>query len=192
MGADPRRLPKLEQRSLSVLPTRTIYTFEGVGIGLTLTFLTPALPEDIDLLSRPVTYLTYEFQAIDGKAHDVSVYFDASAEITVNEPSQQVDWRRDEVPGLNVLRCWIQGSTVLAKKGDDLRIDWGYLYIAAPRPTIEASEIVAPKPGAGGICGKRHAARRPRVERTGKRRCDGRSYGLSRSKASRRSRSHAG
>ena len=30
-----------------VLPTRTIYTFTGAGVELTLTFMTPALPEDI-------------------------------------------------------------------------------------------------------------------------------------------------
>ena len=36
--------PALEQKSLSVLPTRTIYTFAGAGIALTLTFLTPSFP----------------------------------------------------------------------------------------------------------------------------------------------------
>ncbi len=74
MGASPASVPALEQKSLAVLPTRTIYTFEGAGVALTLTFMTAALPEDIDVLSRPVTYLTYDFKATDGKTHEVSVY----------------------------------------------------------------------------------------------------------------------
>ena len=61
MGAEPADVPALNQNSLEVLPTRTIYTFEGAGVELTLTFMTAALPEDIDLLSRPVTYVTYDF-----------------------------------------------------------------------------------------------------------------------------------
>ena len=49
--------PVLEQTGLEVLPTRTIYTLGGGGIQLTLTFFTPALPADLDVLSRPLTYL---------------------------------------------------------------------------------------------------------------------------------------
>ncbi len=48
MGATPVAAPALEQKSLTVLPTRTIYTFEGAGVALTLTFTTPALPEDME------------------------------------------------------------------------------------------------------------------------------------------------
>ncbi len=42
MGPEPHLVPALEQKSLSVLPTRSIYTFEGAGVALTLTFLTGA------------------------------------------------------------------------------------------------------------------------------------------------------
>src|ERR1039458_6006094 len=60
MGAEPTDVPVLPQTSLEVLPTRTIYSFEGEGVRLTLTFMTAALPDDLDLLSRPVTYLTWK------------------------------------------------------------------------------------------------------------------------------------
>ena len=62
MGTEPAEVPRCRKPSLEVLPTRTIYTFEGAGVGLTLTFMTPALPDDLDVLSRPVTYLTCEFR----------------------------------------------------------------------------------------------------------------------------------
>ncbi len=147
LGASPAPLPALEQTSLTVLPTRTIYTFEGAGVALTLTFTTPALPEDLDLLSRPVTYLTWEVRATDGRTHDVALYFDAAAEIAVNEPRQRVEWTRVDVPGLRVLKVGSVDQPVLARKGDDLRIDWGYLYLAAPDAGQPASDI-APAPRA--------------------------------------------
>lgn len=144
LGAEPLLVPPLEQKSLSVLPTRSVYTFEGAGVALTLTFMTPAIPYDIDLLARPVTYVGYEFRSTDGKSHEVSIYFDAAAEIAVNEPRQQVEWKRESVSGLDVLRVGSKDQPILAKKGDDIRIDWGYLYIAAPRAQSSASEIVPP------------------------------------------------
>src|SRR4029077_7034301 len=39
---EQEEVPAMEQRKVEVLPTRTIYTFEAGGIGITLTFMTPA------------------------------------------------------------------------------------------------------------------------------------------------------
>ena len=132
MGATPATVPALPQTSLTVLPTRTIYTFEGAGVALTLTFMTAALPEEIEVLSRPVTYLTYEFRSMDSRKHDVAFYFDASGELTVNEGRQQVVHSEQQAGDLDVLKIGSKDQPVLAKKGDDLRIDWGYLYVAGP------------------------------------------------------------
>ncbi len=133
MGASPAGVPALAQQSVAVRPTRTLYTFEGGGVGLTLTFMTAALPEDIDLLSRPVTYVTWEARATDGKVHEVSVYFDAGAELAVNLPAEPVVCAAPTVNGdLRVARLGAKDQAVLDKKGDDLRIDWGYLYAALP------------------------------------------------------------
>lgn len=67
MGKTPADAPALPQTKLEVLPTRTIYSFEGAGVQLTLTFMTAALPDDLDLLARPVTYLTWKVKSADGK-----------------------------------------------------------------------------------------------------------------------------
>ena len=90
MGKDPANVPALPQTGLEVLPTRTIYTFEGEGVRLTLTFMTAALPDDLMIYSRPVTYVTWTAQATDGKEHDTAIYLDASAEIAVNNADQIV------------------------------------------------------------------------------------------------------
>src|SRR5581483_10805063 len=116
---------------LDVLPTRTIYTFEGSGIRLTLTFTTPALPDDVALLSRPVTYLTWEARSSDDAEHEVAVYFASSMLPAVNTPDQKVTWSHEKIDGLVVYSAGSKDQPILQKRGDDLRIDWGYLYVAA-------------------------------------------------------------
>jgi hypothetical protein len=143
MGASPTNVPALEQKSLTVLPTRTIYTFAGAGVELTLTFMTPALPDDLEVLSWPVTYVTYDFRATDGKEHEVAAYFDASGELTVNASTQEVKilFPPPNVAGLSVAGLGSKDQPVLGKKGDDLRIDWGFLYVATPGP-ISGTEVL--------------------------------------------------
>ena len=131
MGKEPADVPALPQTRLEVLPTRTIYTFEGAGMSLTLTFMTAALPEDIDLLSRPVTYLTFECHSSDGRRHTVETYLDVDSELAVNTPDQEVVWSMVKLDTITMLKTGSKDQMILGKKGDDLRIDWGYLYVAA-------------------------------------------------------------
>ncbi|MEO2005305.1 MAG: DUF4965 domain-containing protein [Candidatus Poribacteria bacterium] len=133
MGDAPADLPALPQTSVVVLPTRTICEFRGHGVALTLTFLTPVLPDDIAILSRPVTYLRWGVESTDGDAHDVSAYFSASGELAVNTPDQEVCWDRVDSDTLDILRIGSTEQPVLEKDGDDLRIDWGYAYVAASK-----------------------------------------------------------
>lgn len=142
LGAAPQAVPEMPQTGLQVLPTRTLYRFEAGGIRLGVTFTTPALPHDLDLLSRPVTYVTWNAQAVDGKRHQVSVYFDATGEWVVNQPSQPVAWSRPKVEGLDVMRIGSQEQPVLARTGDNLRIDWGHLYVAR-RAGEPGEEVIA-------------------------------------------------
>jgi hypothetical protein len=131
MGAEPANIPALPQTKLEVLPTRTIYTFEGAGVRLALTFMTADLPEDLDLVSRPVTYLTWTVQSIDGHEHATSVYFDARSEIAVNTTDQAVTFQNADAKGIKAWRVGTVEQPVMQKSGDDLRIDWGYFYVAA-------------------------------------------------------------
>ena len=130
MGNEPKSVPPLEQTSVEVLPTRTIYNFEGADVHVTLTFLTPALPNDIDVLSRPLTYLTWDVKSLDGKPHQVSVLFSASGQIPVDNVQQQVVWNRPEIAGFTTLRMGDKEQPYVLRAGDDSRIDWGYAYIA--------------------------------------------------------------
>jgi len=136
MGGEPRRrrdpVPPMAQTQLTVLPTRSIYQFEAAGIQLTLTFTTPALPDDLDLLSRPITYLTWDVRSVDGRAHHVQIYLDVSSTLAVNTPEQKVVWSRAVLGDVQALSVGSQDQAMLTRSGDNLRIDWGYLYLALP------------------------------------------------------------
>jgi hypothetical protein len=122
----------MPQKNLEITPTQSIYKFEGAGMEVTLTFTSPRLPHDLEVLSWPVTYLTWSVRSADGKSHTVELYFDASSEIAVNTADQPVNWSRLQANGLRVLRVGSREQPVLQKSGDDVRIDWGYLYVATP------------------------------------------------------------
>lgn len=133
----------MTQTGLEVTPTRTIATFAGAGIEIRMTFCTPSLPEDLDVLSRPVTYLTWEAVAKDSASRNLKVTFSASGEIAVNTPEQEVKSAAvDGVEGLSVVRLGSVAQPILEKAGDDLRIDWGYLYLAAPKSSQTTATVI--------------------------------------------------
>jgi hypothetical protein len=131
----------MEQRDLEVFPTRTIYRFEAAGVGINLTFMTPTLPSNVDVMARPVTYVTWTVNSTDAKEHSVSLYFDASAELAVDSPAQQVVATRYQFGGRTALRVGSEQQPILQKAGDYIRIDWGYLY-AIPSPGSGADEVI--------------------------------------------------
>jgi hypothetical protein len=141
MGDEPKDVPAMAQRGVQVLPTRTIYQFAAEPVAVTLTFTTPALPDDLDVLSRPVTYLTWEVRPADGHGHEVAVYFSASAELAVNDPAQRVVWSRQAIGPLIALRIGSEEQPVLEKRGDDLRIDWGWAYVATEKEAAAATAL---------------------------------------------------
>ena len=133
MGESPSsEVPAMQQISVKVEATNTIYVFEAAGVRLELTFFTPAFPRDLDILSRPLTYLTWRIGALDRKEHEVSVLLDIDPRIAVDREDDPVLWGRSRAGSLTVLSVGSQEQRVLARSGDNLRIDWGYFHLAVP------------------------------------------------------------
>ncbi len=82
----------LQQTGLEVTPTRTTFTLEGGGVGLTLDFLSPVEPGDLKRQSIPLSYVLISARSIDGKSHDVQVYADISGEWCSADDSQEITW----------------------------------------------------------------------------------------------------
>jgi hypothetical protein len=144
MGREPWGTPAMKQVSKLVTPTRTIYDFEGNGIHLTLTFFTPALAQDLQILSRPVTYISWDVRSLDSSKHDVAVYLDCSSLMAVNDGWESVVWSRAKVGDMDVLSVGSSDQRVLGASGDNLRINWGHFYLAAPDQSTE--RLVATDP----------------------------------------------
>jgi len=121
-----------KQKSVNMNATQTIYQFACGIVDLTLTFTSPLLINDLDMLSRPVSYVSFKTKSNDGGEHKVQLYFGASTNLATNVPSQQVTARQYTSGNLSLLRAGTVEQSILKKRGDDLRIDWGYVYIAAP------------------------------------------------------------
>ncbi len=139
MGGDTRfvpiDIPIMEQTAISVEATRTIYTFETAKVQLTVTFMTPALPHNLDWMSRPVTYIDMSVKSNDNQAHDVALYLDISGHWVVDNPAQKIVWGRHHLGERDVLWMGSQEQAMLQKSGDDLRIDWGYLHVTSIQPS---------------------------------------------------------
>lgn len=131
MGNDPASVPAMPQASVLVLPTRSIYDFDDGHVHVTLTFMTAALPDDLDVMSRPVTYLNWAVRSVDGRRHSVQVYDSTSSQLAVNTADQTVAWARHRFGGLTALDAGTTAQTVFSPAGDDTRINWGYAYAAA-------------------------------------------------------------
>ncbi|HEX5554453.1 MAG TPA: DUF4965 domain-containing protein [Chitinophagaceae bacterium] len=137
------KIPDATQNSVRVSATQTFYTFKCGGVALEVTFTDPLLPGDLNLFSRPADYITFKTHALDGASHKVQLYFSAAGNIAVNTPDQKVTWERTKARGLRVMRVGTVSQKVLGRKGDDVRIDWGYLYLSAPEDSHPSSVITA-------------------------------------------------
>lgn len=127
-------LPAMEQISVKVEPLTSTYVFEADGIELEAAFMTPLLQDDLELLSRPASYMTFRVRSIDGKPHNVQLYIDLSAELCVHATDQAVTWSRAETgERVAAMRIGTEEQPILGRIGDDTRIDWGYVYLAVPK-----------------------------------------------------------
>lgn len=134
---------KAEQKSVVVMPTQTYYTFECGGVSLDLIFTSPAVPTNLELVAAPYNYVTYQVRSQDEKKHDVQVYFEATPLLAVNTIEQPVEYSLQEEDGFILMKTGTVEQPILQKKGDDLRIDWGYFCMAAPnspRVTVSIDE----------------------------------------------------
>ncbi len=128
-----------EQLYADVQPTRTLYGFQCGPVKLDLTFTAPLLLDDLELISRPVNYISYKVTSDDGAAHEVSVHFEASPRWAVDNIFQKTESSMEEGKKLVYLKAGTLSQEILAKRGDDRRIDWGWFYLASEKNGTEAS-----------------------------------------------------
>lgn len=126
-----RDIPAMKQTRREVAALETTYAFEAGGIELTLRFTTPTLPDDLELLGRPVTYVNVSLRSLDGKPHRVEAYLDWSTNWAIGTAEREVLWGRHRAGEVEAMFVGAAEQTPLHRSGDEVQIDWGYLLLSA-------------------------------------------------------------
>jgi len=125
------------QQSVNVTATATQYTFACGPVELQLEFVSPLLATDLDLLSRPLSYVNFRTKSLDGKAHPTNVQFSVSKQTAQHSRSQEVTFSSGLTGDLGFIKAGVKDQKILGRKGDDVRIDWGYVYLAGDKQKIQ-------------------------------------------------------
>ena len=127
----PEPIQNAKQESVVITATQTTYQFRCGPVNLQLNFLSPLLANDLDLLSRPVTFITLKLRSTDNASHKTELLLATTSEFVRNKPKQEIEY--DEIK-LGSSHAWKTGTTdqpILKTKGDDVRIDWGFGYFVS-------------------------------------------------------------
>ena len=102
------------------------FTFDCGGVTVRLTFTSPVIPDDLYLVSRPVSYLYISADA-EGVSAKVSVSEQVCLDLAGEYPVK-VSCEGGSI----TLASEVQN--VLSHDGDDQRIDWGRFYLTCKTP----------------------------------------------------------
>lgn len=127
MGAD-ESIPAMKQTSLDVDAFTSTYVFEQNGVKLEAKFTSALIPDDLYILTRPVSYLKLSASSTDRKTHTLSAKVSVSEQICLDVAGQSTVFVKKLG---NTVRMGTNRNPILGRSGDDLRIDWGYFYLTA-------------------------------------------------------------
>lgn len=136
-------MKKMTQTECDIDAMSTVYKFTADSVELTLTFTSPLLLDDLKILSRPVSYLKAELRGLDGHSHQARISLTAEDDLCLNERHENATIG-ETIPMEQKIACARMGNisqAVLNKAGDDIRINWGYFYLAAGCGDCEVSVL---------------------------------------------------
>ncbi len=140
-----RNAKKMQQTEMDITSLSTLLTFENEKIKLYVRFMTPMLPDKLDILTRPVSYMAVSYEKKCDCVNNVSVIVEADTSLCLNRLNEAVcDTAPVNLDGVIGIRMGNKEQNVLNRSGDDHRIDWGYVYLCA-RGEGEACATVNPK-----------------------------------------------
>ena len=126
-------LPVIEQTGLEITALSSIYTFRNEDITLQVKFTSPLLLTNLDLVSRPCTYIDFAIESSDDNVKEarIKVSFD-EAHCHHGMPVERMLGGVHE--HANCKTAWMgkREQSLLVHSGDDITIDWGYLYLTVP------------------------------------------------------------
>ncbi|MEU3862787.1 DUF5127 domain-containing protein [Streptomyces sp. NPDC028722] len=102
LPGDPA-LTTMQQLSLQLTATRSIYTLSGGGVTLTVTFFSPVDLGNLQRQSVPLSYITVQAASNDGRPHSVDVHVDVSGEWAHGNINTPITWAQQQSGQMTVL-----------------------------------------------------------------------------------------
>ena len=122
-------LPVLPQTSCRVGATMTSYSFsDGKGLSAEIDFTTPRMTDDLEVFSRPVTYVTVRVKG----AEKATVKASITAAWATNDDKAKMLWTTNTVAGVQDISVGRTEQRMFSVRGDLKRADWGRVHLAGP------------------------------------------------------------
>lgn len=118
-------MKEARQKSVDVQATQTHYQFDCGDVELKLSFTAPYLLDDLETLARPVNYISYQTKALDGKDHDVSIYFEMDPHRAFRAGQTTQMYEKD---GCVLMKTGRENQKLWVDKENDAPA-WGYFYL---------------------------------------------------------------
>jgi len=128
------------QKSVDVLATNTYYTFACGPVELDVVFTAPMIIDDLDLLSTPINYISTRVRSTDGAPHACQLLVATTPQMVVNEMTQATVSSIITEGNTPYIKSGSVDQRILGRAGDQISIDWGYLYI----PAFDGAVSIAP------------------------------------------------
>ncbi len=119
----------LPQTHVHVGATVTSYRFSnGKGLSAEIDFTTPKLTDDLDVFSRPVTYVTVRVKG--AKKHAVRAAITGAW--ATNDDKAKCVWSTSTIAGVKDLSVAREEQKPFSVTGDSKRANWGSVHIVGP------------------------------------------------------------
>lgn len=139
---DPGEGEIIPQNKMEVTALSTTFQFENDAVSLGVSFLSPLLPDDLFLESRPCTYI--RFQVKRKRPCRIRIGVSAGETLVSEEKGAALSGLSDirtgagASPGFRYALFGRSAQRPLGGSGDNVTINWGYALLASDDPNAEA------------------------------------------------------
>ena len=121
--------PVLPQVECRIGATVTHYRFaDGRDLSAEVDFTTPRLTDDLDVFSRPVTYMTVRVEG----AKEWSVRAEIDGSWATNDDKAEMAWATNVVAGVRDVSVGRVDQSPFSVRGDRKRANWGRVHLVGP------------------------------------------------------------
>ena len=125
------KTPTMTVEEIQIDAYSTNITYSNEMIRLFVRFTSPLLVDDLYYVSRPVSYCKVSYESIDKHLHSVEVKFTVSEELVLSARGEgRALADTVNIPGMTAMKMGNGVQDILKHSGDEICIDWGYLYLA--------------------------------------------------------------